>query len=221
MKKAYKRIGFFCVIIVVVVGIIIYELIKEYGLLNNDCIERQSTYKVTHNGAMIIAFNSIPKEVIISLKDYIMDNGYNGEGIRFVFENSLYYCPTEYSLHNDVFYVYQEKCNTGKIDYKYNRGSVYIGNMVIDKDGNVIETHNLIPYNDLSKLQMEPNISFKEALQMARDYLSFDENSSVEIWSWRFCTPHNDDEWVLCFMIKFKDVEEAVYIDGFSGQIIE
>lgn len=112
----------------------------------------------------------------------------------------------------------QIKYNRGDIDYKFNRRIIYIGDMVIDNGGNVIETQNLMTVDELSKIKTEPGISFEEALQIARDYLN--SSSSAEIWSWRFCTPRNDGEWVLCYMIKFIDHDSVVYIDGFNGKII-
>lgn len=65
-------------ILSLIVDILLRNSGESMGI--ND-IERQSTYKVTLNGAKIVAFNSIPKEVITSLKEYIKDNGYNGKDI--------------------------------------------------------------------------------------------------------------------------------------------
>lgn len=209
------------VVIAIALGIFISILLTRRGQMEDGCIEKQTIYKVTPTGATIIAFNSVPKNVIESLKTYIVDKGYNGEDISFVFQTSPFTAVSGYTWQKDMFYVVQDKDNTGPIDFKYNRSCIYIGELVIDIDGNVVETQYLITADDLSKLRLEPSISFEGALQIARDYLGLDENFSTEIWSWRFCTPHNYNEWILCFMIKFKDVEETVYIDGFSGQIIE
>lgn len=206
-------------VIAVALGIFIAILLTRSGQAEDGCIEKQTTYKVTPTGAKIVAFNSIPKEVITSLKEYIKDNDYNGKDIGFIFQTSPFTAVSGYPWQKDQYYVMQIKYNRGDIDYRFNRSSIYIGDMVIDNGGNVIETQNLMAVDELSKIETEPSISFEEALQIARDYRN--TNSSVEIWSWRFCTPRNDGEWVLCFMIKFKDVEETVYIDGFSGQIIE
>lgn len=207
-------------VIAIALGIFITILLTRGEQTETGCIEKQTIYKVTPTGATISAFNSIPKNVIESLKTYIVDNGYNGNDIWFTFQTGPFMAVSGYTWQKDKFYVVQDKHNAGAIDYNYNRHWIYIGELVIDITGNVVETQNLITPDDLAKLRLEPSISFKEALQTARDYLGLDENSSAEIWSWRFCTPHNDDEWVLCFMLKFKDVEEAVYIDGFSGEII-
>lgn len=223
MTTYYGRKKTVIVIIAVIaaaLGIFIAILLTRSGQAEGDDIEKQTTYKVTPNGAKIVAFNSVPQNVIESLKTYIVDNGYNGEGISFDFQTSLFTAVSGYTRQKDMFYVAQDKHNKYP-DYKYNRSFIYIGELVIDIDGNVVETQNLITAEDLSKLRLEPSISFVEALKIARDYLGLDENHSAEIWSWIFCTPHNDDEWILCFMLKFKDVEETVYIDGFSGQIIE
>lgn len=208
------------VVIAIALGIFITILLTRGVQTETGCIEKQFIHKVTPTGATILAFKSIPLDIIESLKKYIMDNGYNENDIWFTFQTSPFTALSGYTWQKDKFYVVQEKHNAGDIDYNYNRHWIYIGELVIDIDGNVVETQNLITADALAKLRLEPSISFKEALQIARDYLGLDENSSAEIWSWCFCTPHNDDEWVLCFTIKFKDVEEAVYIDGFSGQII-
>lgn len=207
-------------VIAIALGIFITILLTRGEQTEAGCIEKQTIYKVTPTGATISAFNSIPKNVIESLKTYIVDNGYNGNDIWFTFQTSPFTAVSGYVWQEDLFYVVQSKGTTGDIDYNYNRRSIYIGEMIIDKDGNVTKTQNLITTDELLKIKTEPSISFREAAEIAREHLCINETVPAEIWSWRFCTPHNDDEWILCFMLKFKDVEEPVYIDGFNGQII-
>lgn len=218
MKITKTKIAILIILVISVSLTFIIILNSGSEPISSDCIERQSSHKVTLNGSTILAFNSVPKKTVSSLKKYLKNNGYNGKNIDYTFLSSPYTNVSGHPWQDDLYYVAQVKTNSGDIDYKYNRSFIYIGELAIDKDGNVTETQNLLTAEELSNIQTVPTVSFVEAADIAKNYLN--EEPPVDIWSWRFCTPRDDDEWVLCFEIKFRESGNTVYIDGFSGEII-
>lgn len=222
-----KKLLFVIVAAVLVILSIVIILFVKNGRddsVKSD-IEKSTKYKITDDGATIYAFNSVPKEIVNKLKEYIKNNGYVHPEIKFIFQNSkATFNPNFPSNTNDepfIYYVTEIKYTAGEIDYKYNRHNIFVGDMAIDEDGNVVETHNLMTAEELSRIQTEPDISFIEPLRTAKDYLHADESTPAEIWSWCFCTPQNDDEWILCYKIKFEDNDSIIYIDGITGERIE
>lgn len=88
-------------------SVIIYVKFRKEN--NMGVIEACEEYEVAPNGTKIVAYTSIPKNVVNSAKEYIQNNDYNSKDITFYFLNSYEtYHPDYSSRHNELVYYIKE-----------------------------------------------------------------------------------------------------------------
>jgi hypothetical protein len=176
-------------------------------------IEKSIKYKVTYTGSTIWAFHTIPKKVVNATKKYIKNNGYNRAEIEFNFLNSKYtYNPDYPSNRNDVPFVYY-------VEELYK--NMWLGYLAIDENGNVVETHDLMTAEELSIIQTDPDIGSIFAIECARKYLNLSSDISVETSERTLYTEPNTNKRFFCYIIKFKDIDDYIYINAKTGKILE
>ena len=215
LNKKNKIIIVLLAIILVTIGIVIILFVKNgCGNHMESDIEKSVKYKVTCNGSTIWAFHTIPKEVVNATKKYIKNNGYNSAEIEFNFLNSKYtYNPNYPSNLNDVPFVYY----VGET-YKNN---MWVGYLAIDENGNVAETHDLMTAEELSIIQTDPDRGSIFAMECARRYLDLSSDISVETSEMTLYKETNTNKRFFCYMIKFKGIDDYIYINAKTGKIVK
>ena len=214
MVSKKKLLAIIFAMVLVITGIIVALLFKKIGdnSIESD-IENSTRYKISDDGAILRAFNSIPKETVEATKEYIINNGYNSDEIKFNFHNSKSTFSRSFpSNPNDVPFVYY----VGEI-YK----NIWVGYLAIDENGNVVETQDLMTEGELSEIQIEPDIGSTAAIIAARGYLDLSADVPAVTVGRRLYNGTNIDEVLFCYMIKFEEYDNYIYINGITGERIE
>lgn len=202
----------------------LHEKNSENGTVLTD--EEEGTWQnISDNGAELYSFNSITVKVIDAAKKYIMESGYDGKDIYFIFKNSSNSYSSDYVINYmlDMFYPQQYENEHEQLYYVeevYNcKGvtpSISVGYFAINENGDIVESKYLKTRDELENYNLKPVLSSGDAILLAEDESNIDRAmvKSEELFYYK------DNKDILCYRILF-DNGTKVYINAITGEVID
>lgn len=215
------------ILLISVIIMVIVMASKKDSPDNDGDIEKMTIYNVSTNGATIQVFKSTPDDIVKSLKEYIKKNKYDGEDIQFIFCNGIYtniIQPDSPMFDGNFNFNYDYSGNNQNFAYYIEEiyKDIFVGYMAMDVDGNIVETHNLITADELGKIKVEPDIGKNKAIMLSKEYLNLDTDTYILLEKgYKYLYRDEMNNVIVCYIIKFKDNENYVYVNGSTGEIIQ
>ena len=227
MANNFRKVLLVSIFLIPFVAAVLVMLCKKKTSDNDNDIEKMTICNVSTNGATIQFFNSTPNSIVNSLKDYIKKNEYDAIDIKFIFENGIYtnILPHDSPMFDGNFkFNYDYSGDNQNFVYYINEiyDDILIGYMAMDVSGNIVETHNLMSANEISKINIIPDIGRNKAISLSKTYLNLDDETYISLEKcYKYLYRDEINNNIVCYIIKFKDNENYVFVNSLTGEIIQ
>ena len=227
MANNFRKVLLVSIFLIPFVAAVLVMVCKKKPSDNDNDIEKMTICNVSTNGATIQFFNSTPNSIVNSLKDYIKKNEYDAIDIKFIFENGIYtnILPHDSPMFDGNFkFNYDYSGDNQNFVYYINEiyDDILIGYMAMDVSGNIVETHNLMSANEISKINIIPDIGRNKAISLSKTYLNLDDETYISLEKcYKYLYRDEINNNIVCYIIKFKDNENYVFVNSLTGEIIQ
>lgn len=192
-----------------------------------------STYIAKRYHAVLYSYKSVPKEVESGAEKFIADNNLDGRGISFHFQNSdetlspMYVAKNLIDMYKPNMYIVKASVMRGEGVYyvhqcyynPHDHYSIGVGYFLINSKGQIIDSKNLKTYKELKRYDLDTNISYYKAFDMAMR-MTPDEDELVWRGDGRFFYYEEGREPRICYKFRFKS-GRYIYLDANTGEIVE